>query len=243
LAASKWNLNEQLSEGARGGTAHYTRRLRNVLIGVQLSVALVLLAGAALLIQSYWRLTSVNPGFDPHQVLTLSVVLPKVKYPENAQRIQFFQTALQRIQGLPGVSSAGIVDYLPFAGPTAGTNFSIQGQPDPPPGHDRITNVFVVDNGFFNVLQIPLKRGRLFNNAEMQEEKHVVVITEELARQFFPDQDPIGRNITINMKDQNVPTQIIGIVGDVKNERLDTEALPAVFWPHPELPRTSMTFV
>ena len=243
ITATKWNLREQLNEGGRSGTGLHITKLRNALIAIQLSVALVLLAGAVLLLQSFWKLTSVNPGFDSREVLTFRILLPSIRYPEDANRVQFFRSVQERIGSLQGVKSAGMVNYLPFAGPAAGTSFLISGVPDPPPGQDRITKVFVVDNGFFQVLQIPLLQGRLFARAEMEEQKHVVLINQALARMYFPGQNPIGRKITINMKDVNVPTEIIGIVGNVKNERLDVPADPSVYWPHPELAYNFMTIV
>lgn len=243
ILATKMNMQEQLKEGSRGTTDFRAGRLRNVLVAAQLAIAVVLLSGAALLIQSFWRLTSVNPGFDSGSVLSFRLLLPSAKYPKDENRIRLFRTVLERIGALPGVQSAGMVNYLPFAGPSAGTSFHIEGRPDPPAGQDRITNVFVVDEGFFRVLRIPLLQGRLFSRVETEQVKHVVLINQALARQFFPGEDPVGKRITIDMKDPNVPTEIIGIVGDVKNERLDTSAGPSVYWPHPELAYSFMSFV
>ena len=160
VLASAWNLSEQLKEGSRGTTAFYAGKLRSFLVISQLAIALVLLAGATLLIQSFWKLTRVDPGFDATRVLTFRMVLPTARYPQDAQRTQFFRRTVERLEALPGVKSAGMVSYLPFGGPAAGTSFHIEGQPDPPAGQDRITDVFVADDGFFRSLNVPIKDGR-----------------------------------------------------------------------------------
>ena len=243
LIASKWNLSEQLKEGSRGTSGQEVGALRNALVVVQLTIALVLLAGATLLIQSFSKLTSIDPGFDAKSVLTFRLVLPSLKYPEHPQRFEFFRKVVERLGALPGTKSVGITSYLPFGGPSAGTGFTIEGQPDPPPGQDRVTNVFVVDDGFFRTLQVPLMQGRTFTRTEVNQRKDVVLINETLAKLYFPGQDPIGKRITIDMRDENVPSTIIGIVGDMKQQQLDESILAAVYWPYPELPYTFMTVV
>ena len=150
---------------------------------------------------------------------------------------------IDKLQAQPGVKSAGFINFLPFGGPAAGTAFHIQGIPDPPPDRDRITNVLVADEGFFRTLQIPLKQGRMFTRTETLEQKGVVIINETLAREYFPDQNPIGKKITIDMRNENTPSEIIGVVGDVKQQRLDVPADAAVYWPHPELAYSFMTVV
>jgi predicted permease len=243
VIASGWNTAEQLKEGARGSTDLRTGKLRSFLVVSQLAIALLLLSGSALLIQSFWRLSSVNPGFDTKHVLSFHLVLPTAKYPEDANRIQFFRNLIDKIKSQPEAKSAGIINFLPFGGPAAGTSLHIEGVPDPPAGQDRITNVLVADNGFFQVLQIPLKQGRLFTNTEMTQQKGVVLINEAFAEKFFPGQNPIGRKVTIDMKDVNTPTLIVGIVGNAKQEHLEVPAEPAAYWPHPELAYTFMSIV
>ena len=243
VLASAWNLSEQLKEGSRGTTAFYAGKLRSFLVISQLAIALVLLAGATLLIQSFWKLTRVDPGFDATRVLTFRMVLPTARYPQDAQRTQFFRRTVERLEALPGVKSAGMVSYLPFGGPAAGTSFHIEGQPDPPAGQDRITDVFVADDGFFRSLNVPIKDGRMFRRDETEERKNVVLINEALARLYFPGENPIGRKITIDMRDENVPSLIIGIVGNAKQQELNSPAKPSVYWPHPELAYTFMSIV
>ncbi|HEY4491026.1 MAG TPA: ABC transporter permease, partial [Acidobacteriota bacterium] len=243
LTAARWNLQEDLQSGSRGTSGVHSGKTRAALVVVQLAFALILLSGAGLLIQSFLRLTSIHPGFDAKQVLSFRILLPRVKYPEDSHRISFFQNALTRFRSLPGVQSAGMISYLPFTGPAAGTDFYIEGRPIPPPEQDQITSVFVTDDGFFKTLHIPLLRGRMFTQAEMTQPKRVVLINEALAHKYFSSEDPLGKKLTINMRDDNVPTEIIGVVGDVKQENLTAEAEPSVYWPHPELSYSFMSIV
>ena len=243
FAISRSNLNEQLKEGVRGTTSE-SGNLRNLLVVSQLAITVVLLTGAALLIQSYWRLSSIDPGFKSEKILTFRILLPELKYPEDSHRITWFQNLAERLRNVPGIRSVGMVNFLPFAGPSAGTGFHISGKPKPTPDQEPITNVFVVDDGYFRTLQIPLKRGRLFSQDEMAQRKHVVVVNEALVQKYFPNEDPLGKRITIFMRDDdNVPSQIIGIVGNVKHGSIDEQAFASVYWPHPELAYSFMNLV
>ncbi len=167
--------------------------------------------------------------------------LPRAKYSDDRARIAFFHELTSRLTNLPGVQNVGAVSYLPMAGLGAGTRFTIDGQPPPPPGHDLITAVVVCDNGFFQALKVPLLRGRLFTEREMVEKSDVVLVTESFARKYFPKGDAIGQRVTINMNDPDVPTEIIGIVGDTRAKDVVTEPEPTAFWPHPQLAYSAMT--
>ena len=144
---------------------------------------------------------------------------------------------------MPNVESVGGTTFIPFGGPASGTDFRIEGRPAPPPGQPNITLVYVTDANFFKTMQIPLIRGRIYTQSEVAEAKRVVLISETLAKTYFPNEDPIGKRLVIDMRDPNPPTQIIGIVGDVKHESLDAKIEPAVYWPHSELPISFMTLV
>ncbi len=242
LQATRWNLQEQLKESSRG--VHLgSSTTRNSFVVAEVALALILLIGAGLLIRSFVNLLNVNPGFNPKNVLTVRVLLPRLRYPEEHQIIQYFDQAIQRVQSLPNVQSAGATTFLPFAGPASGTNFFIEGRPDPPPGQDNVTEVHITDANFFKTMQIPLKRGRFYTHSEVLESRKVVLVNEALVRKYFPNEDPIGRRLTINMKDPNVPTEIIGIIADVKHDNLENEIGPAIYWPLSELPMGFMTLV
>jgi len=242
LEASRFDLNESLKEGGKniGGGAR-SHRLRSLFVVTQVALALVLLVGAGLLVKSLNRLQSVEPGFEPGKLLTMQVSLPRRKYDTDPKVIDFFKRAVEQLQAVPGVEVAGAINSLPFAGPHAGTDVAIEGQPKPPPGQELGTGVCVTDANYFRAMHIPLKRGRLFTEQEATEMRHVVVINETFARKNLPGQDPIGKRVTIDMKDENVPTEIIGVVGDNKHLGLDTEVEPMAYWPNPELTYSSMT--
>ena len=244
LEATRVDLNESLKEGGRGaGQGAGSHRLRSAFVVTQVALALVLLVGAGLLIRSLNRLNSVEPGFNPDRVLTMRVNLPDQKYDTEPKIINFFKQAVDQLKTLPGVESAGAINYVPFGGPHSGTSIHIEGEPERPPGQRLSTGVVVTDANYFTTMGIPLKRGRLFTAQEATEMRHVVVVNETLAREHFPGQDPIGKRVTINMKEENVPTEIIGIVGDNKHKGLDVEIEPMAFWPHPELVDSSMTLI
>jgi putative ABC transport system permease protein len=242
--ATRVNLHESLKEGGKnigGGTRGH--RLRSAFVITEIALALVLLVGAGLLVRSFNRLQSVDPGFNAKNVLTMRISLPSRKYDSDRKRIDFFRQAIEQIKALPGVEAAGATNFLPFAGPHAGTLVEIEGRPKLPPGQGLTTGSCVTDANYFEAMQIPLKRGRLFTEQEATEMRHVVVINETFADKNFPGEDPLGKRVTIYMKDDNVPTEIIGIVGNNKHMGLDEEVEPMAYWPHPELAYPFMTLV
>jgi putative ABC transport system permease protein len=244
LEAARFDLNDSLKEGGKNiGGGSRSHRLRNLFVVTQVALALVLLVGAGLFMKSLGRLRSVDPGFNAEKLLTMRISLPGRKYDTDQKALDFFSRALEQIRSLPGVQTAGAINTLPFAGPHSGTSIEIEGQPKLPPGHELSTGICVTDVDYFRAMQIPLKRGRLFSEQEAKEMRHVVVVNETFVRKNLPGQDPLGQRVTINMKDENVPTEIIGVVGDTKHLGLDTENEEMAYWPQPELVYTSMTLV
>jgi putative ABC transport system permease protein len=235
-------VQETLKDGARqasGGVRH--RRMRHAFIVSEIALASVLLVGAGLMLRSFGSLRRVDPGYAIDNVLTLRLQLPGAKYRDDEQRIRFFHEATARIAELPGVRATGAISYLPLTGLGAGTSFTIEGQPPPAPGQDHVTNVSVCDNGFFRTMNVPLVRGRLFSDREMRERSNVVIVSESLARMYFGNENPIGKRLGIYMTDPIVPTEIIGIVGDVKFQDLTAAPRPTTYWPHPQLAYSAMT--
>jgi putative ABC transport system permease protein len=242
LGTTRVELQESLKEGGRGTTEGRSRhRARNLFVVAEMALALVLVAGAGLLIRSLTMLERVNPGFRADHLLTTQLLLPRSKAGNDATRIAFFQQLQQRIAALPGVRGVSGDVFLPFTGIAAGTDFTIVGRPAPPRGQEWVTSVHVVLGNYFRTMEIPLLRGRTFSQAEETEMRHVVVINDTLARRYFPNEDPLGRQIVVFMKEQNVPTTIIGVVGDVHQQGLDQAPRPTVYWPHPELAYPVMT--
>ena len=246
LHVSRLNLNDALKDGGKSESAQAggSRRLRSALVVSEIALAVVLLASAGLLIRSFIRLQQVDRGFETDNLLTMVVPVPVSRYREDAQFVNFFSEALERIRHLPNVRSAGMVNYLPlYGGLGSATGFKIEGRPEPPPGQGPSTDVRVADAGYFQTMGIPLLRGRNFSDSEQREPKHVILINQALARKHFPDEDPIGRRLDVAMFDTPQPAEIIGVVGNVRYDSLIDESPPAVYFPHPDLTYSFMTLV
>ena len=239
---SRADVQESLKDGARQvGSGVRNRKLRHAFVVSEIALAVVLLVGAGLMLRSFAIMRGVDPGFASNNVLTVRVALPGARYREPAQRTRFFDAAVSRIRTLPGVESAGEVSVLPLAGLGSATGFTIAGQPPPAPGQQKVVDVRIADNGYFQTMHVPLLRGRLFTDREMREQSNVVIINQTMARQHFPDSDPIGQQVSVNMTDPIVPTTIIGIVGDARYVDLVTVPRAMVYWPHPQLAFSAMT--
>ena len=246
LHISRLNLNDSLKEGGKSesGQASGSRRLRNALVVSEIALAVVLLASAGLLIRSFVHLQRVDAGFNTDNVLTMVVRLPEARYREDPQLVAFFSQALEKIRHLPTVNSAGMVNHLPlYGGLGSSTAFKILGRPEPPPGQGPGTDVRVVDAGYFPTMGIPLLRGRNFSDLELKEARHVILINEALAREHFPNEDPIGKRLDVAMFETPQPAEIIGIVGNVRYDSLVDESPAAVYFPHPDLAYSFMTLV
>jgi putative ABC transport system permease protein len=244
LEATRFDLQGSLKEGGKnvGGTAGGSH-LRNAFVVTQVALALVLLVGAGLLVKSFNRLQSVDPGFNSQNLLTMRVSLPSAKYDTEQKRIDFFQQAITQMRSLPGVVSVGAINTAPFTGLYSGTTVEIAGAPKLPPEQELKTGVCVTDADYFQTMQIPLKRGRLYTQQETTEMRNVVVVNETFVNKNLGGADPIGKRVVIYMKQENVPTEIIGVVADHKHLGLDLPIEPMAYWPHAELPFGGMTLM
>ncbi|MEK6323115.1 MAG: FtsX-like permease family protein [Acidobacteriota bacterium] len=196
------------------------------------------------MIRSLWRLQSVDPGFNSSNLLTARLLLPGSRYGQGSQRTAFFKQMVERLQALPGVRTATAIDAMPLGGPGSATGFTISGKPPPAPGEGPSCDVRVIAPNYFEAMGVPLLHGRTFTEREATEVSRVVVITKSLADRYFPGEDPIGKKIAIEMSDNPVPSEIVGIVADAKYQGLDREPSRAMaYWPHPELARSSMTLI
>jgi putative ABC transport system permease protein len=242
--ASRIRPNEQLKEGGRGGMESFHRgRTRSALAVVELALAVVLLAGSGLLMRSFVRLIAIDPGFQPNGLLTARIELPESKYASDAQKSQFFAHLLEDIRQLHGVRSASADAFLPFTGIIAGTGAEIEGREPLPPAQQPTIDVAVVEPYFFETMGIPLLEGRIFADREALEVSHKVVISRTMAQKLWPSEDPVGKRVTIHMKRKDEPSEVIGVVGDVKHAGLDADAHPTAYWPHPELAFSFMTLI
>jgi putative ABC transport system permease protein len=224
------DLNETLKQGSgRGGSDSGGTRVRSLLVVSEVALSLVLLVGAGLMIRSLWMLRAVNPGFDPSNVVTMTVVVPRTKFSFPLQQVQFFEAALTRIRALPGVDSAGVIDDLPLNGDGSHQPIVIEGRPVTQMSEQPEVDVRLISPGYTHALHVPLRRGREFNAADTADRQPVVLISETLAQRFWPNEDPIGRHLTMTFSSAK-PSEIIGIVGDVKQDGLDVSAPAATLY-------------
>jgi putative ABC transport system permease protein len=242
------SISETLKEGGRGSSAGKRRRfVRSAFVVAQMCLALVLLVGSGLLIRSFVRLVGVDPGFDANHLLTFKVSLPSSKYKTDTAQLTFFRQLVARVSHLPGVRSVSMNSFPPFSGLGSATGVHILSQPERSLMDLPEAAVRVVGPDYFPTMQIPLRAGRTFNEQELTEERHVVIINEAFADQYLKGLNPIGQKAVIFMKSleesKNTPSEIIGVAGDVRQMGLDTPAEPTVYWPHPELVMSEMTIL
>ena len=242
LAATRFDLHDSLKDGGKNVGAVGSHRVRSVFVVTQVALALVLLVGAGLLVKSLNRLQSVDPGFNENNLLTMRVSLPMSRYDEDSKLINFFKQATERMRAIPGVEAVGAINTAPFTGLYAGTTVEVDGQ-KLPPDQELSTGVCVTDVNYFQTMQIPLKLGRFYTEQEATEMRHVVLVNETFVKKNLGGQNPLGRRLTIYMKDENVPSEIIGVVADNKHVGLDLEVEPMAYWPHPELVYPGMTLM
>jgi putative ABC transport system permease protein len=242
LTSAAINLNDALKEGGRSGSAGRAGKLRSVFVVIEVALALVLLVGAGLLLRSFARVLSTDPGFSADHVMTMQLTLPSATYHESAKRIQFWHNLLLRIHDLPGVTSAGTVSFLPMNGLGSATSFEVVGQPKPALGQGPGATIKIVNGDYFAALRIPLRRGRLFTERDQQTENHYAIVSETLARQIFPNQDPIGQHLLVSWNGEG-PDEIIGVVADTKMVSIEDQMYPAIYYPYSRTPYTFETIV
>lgn len=256
LSASRPDLGNALKEGVRGTSVRHGR-LRASLVVVEVAMAVVLLAGAGLLVRSFQHLVAVDPGFEPEQVLTLQVSLPGATYSEPSARVGFFQELTGRLSRLPGIVASGGVSFLPLDGMGAATGFRALDRPEPPKGQQPVTDVRMISGDYFSAMGIPLVRGRLFTGSEVSAASAgvpsagaaspvttgVVVVNEAMAREMWPGEDPIGKRLLVSWSDPDVTDEVIGVVGDARLVSLDGQVRPTVYYPHNRTAYSALTVV
>src|SRR5215213_7192598 len=217
LQSAKTNLTETLKEGERNSSPGHNRAGKLLVIS-EVALTLVLLVGAGLLVKSFWRLSQVNPGFDPQNVLAMQIAINA--RPDEGPRVENFLTELkQRVKQLPGAQSVAVSNGLPFEG----ANFPpivLEGKPAPPPGQDPSGLLYIVSADYFKTMGIDLVRGRLFSTEDRKDTPPVALIDEVFARQYFPNEDPIGKRFKLNTPDAE-NREIIGIVRHVEHSSLE----------------------
>jgi putative ABC transport system permease protein len=243
FVAARADLATGLREDSRASVGG-TGRLRTALVAGEIALSVILLAGAALLLRSLMGLQGVDPGLNPAHLLTFRVEIPEVHDPGSVSRTQFFTQALEQVEKLPGVQSASAVSYLPFSGGAAGTDLTISGQPPARPGEGPGATIRTVMPGYFRTIGIPLERGRVFTVADnAADSPYRFVVNRRFVEKYMPGEEPLGRQISIDMDEKNPFGEIIGVVGNVKEGALDRDPMPTVYYIHAHLNYLGMVFV
>ncbi len=234
LQVSVTDLHETLKEGSRGSSAGH-RRLRNLLVVSEVAAALVLLAGAGLMLRTIWSLGGVDPGFNPDHVLTFSLGLSPANTSSSDRILQTFEQTVDRIQSVPGVKSAAVSSLIPLSGNDTEIPFYVNGRPRPTfQGDMSWALLYATGPGYLKAMGIPLLRGRYLESQDMHRGSHVAVIDDVMARTVFPREDPLGKSLVIaDMSgalgpEASVPMEIVGIVGHVSHWGLDSDATARV---------------
>ena len=237
------NLALALNEGGRGGTAGRAgRRLRNALVIAEVALAVVVLIAAGLLMRSFIRLRAVDPGFRPAGVLTARVPLAGGRNGTPERRIAFIRQVTGRVATLPGVRAVGAVNVLPLTGFGSGSTFAVEGRPVPGVGHRPVALSRSITPGYFSAMGIPLLAGRAPADSDTAQSAPVVVVNQTLAHRFWPGGGAIGGRIVMDQVAGRA-LEIVGVVGDLKHDRMDGEEWPTVYYPYPQMPSMAMTLV
>ncbi len=240
--AARTDVNEALKQGSRGSTEGGARgRLRGALVVVEVTLALMLLGGAGLLGRSFMKLTNVDPGFNPAHATIMRLSLPEKKYEKPEQQVAFADALIERLRGLPGVQAVGLTHTVPLLGDWV-LGFNIEGRPPVDPSNLPNTNYYAITPDYFRAMGIPLVRGRIFTAQDNAQAPRVAIINETLARQFFPNEDPIGKRINIT-NGPDTWREIVGIVGDIKQYGVDRETTSQSYEPFVQKPTTALNFV
>ena len=244
--ATKLDLVETLKEGGGKSAAGGRQRLRSALVVAEVALSLVLLISAGLLIKSFLKLSTTDPGFNSESVLTMQLILPRARYEQPEARAVFYRDLEQRIRSLSGVASAGLVNYLPLGGSNSSDDFLIEGLPTPPRGQEYVGRYRVCTPDYFQTLGIRILRGRGFTGADSETAAPVVIVNETLVRKFWPNADPsvvLGKRFrTSGPPERNPWREIVGVINDVRHE-MNGPIQPEYYLPHAQDPWNAMALV
>jgi putative ABC transport system permease protein len=231
--ASRTDLNETLKESSRGaGPSSSSHRLRSLLVVTEVALALVLLAGAGLMVNGFRHLANINPGYDRRNILTFEVALPESKYREPSRTRDFSDQLVERLGALPGVEAAAAVSTLPGKSSWTSTQYAVEGQPPPAPGELRVVNQEAVTPDVFRVLRIPVVKGRALTAQDGPDSPRVVVLNASLARRLWPGENPLGKRMHFGSGESAGSwSTVVGVVGDITPGPWDHEVQPVVYFP------------
>jgi putative ABC transport system permease protein len=241
LQLSRLDLETSLREEGRGSSTGQARaQMKSLLVVGQVALSLLLLIGAGLLLRSFGRLLGVDPGFDGHNVLTMNVSLPTVKYAKPAQQIAFFDELLRRVSVLPGVRGAAISATLPLTWKRI-TPVLPEGQPNVPLAERPFVDIEAISPQWFQTMRVPLRAGREFSAADNADAPKVVIVNETFARRFWGDQNPLDKRIVVGRGPAQ--SQVIGVAADVKNKGLAQDTQAQLYLPFQQLPWADMNLL
>jgi predicted permease len=244
LQFTRASLSETLKQGSgRTGGSPMKQQTRKALVISEVALSLVLLIGAGLMIRSFWKLQNVNPGFDTTNALTMSVALTPIRYPEPHQQLAFLDRAIEQIKAVPGVVSVGATTTVPLAGGGSTQPFSVEGRPTGAVAEQPMAQTRYITPDYFRAIGIPLRQGRFFSDHDRDNSVPVVIISEAMARRFWPGENPIGKRLTPSFHIEQGAREIVGIVGDVKASGLDIDSAAMMYLPYKQAPRPYMSFV
>jgi putative ABC transport system permease protein len=239
LLSSRTNVSESLKESGRGSVSRARGRLRGSLVVAEISLALVLLVGAGLFVKNFQGLLAVNESYSPRTLLTMNVTLPEAQYAQPAARLNFHEQVLQRLGAIPGIQSAAIARHVPYdQGGEIGTDvFSIQGRPRSQRGEMRDAIIQTISPNYFQLLNIALRQGRLLSDTDGAEAPAVAVISESLARRYFPGESPLGKHIKVGSMDfERRWMTIVGVVDDLHYSWVEKQDVPTIYGPFRQAP-------
>jgi putative ABC transport system permease protein len=245
LQAARVELGHSLRDVGRSSTG-VRHRARNVLVVSETALAVVLLVAAGLLLKSFVRLQQVDPGFRSDHVLTLGLALPESTYPQGGEVTEaFYDRLLERVRALPGVRAVAATHHLPLNGRNTTTSIRDMSRPEPAPGQLQLAQVRVVTPGFFEVMRVPLERGRLLTAQDAVTGTRGVLISEEAARRYWPGEEPLGRTVELGMSFGNgmMGGEVVGIVGDVRHQGVAKEPFPEVYVPYGQARASDMSLI
>jgi putative ABC transport system permease protein len=221
LRLTRGNVSQSLKAGLGHTDADSSgHRTRSILVVSEVALSLMLLVGAGLMIRSFQKLHRVNPGFDSRNVLTMTAMVSRAKFPTPAQQVSFFEQVLERVRTLPGVESAGVVDDIPLDNGGSHQPVAIEGRPILPMSEQPEVDVRLTSAGYMSALHIPVVRGRDFNDTDIAGRPAVILISESMARRFWPGEEALGKRLTLTFTPGAV-REVVGVVGDVKLDGLD----------------------
>lgn len=242
IVAARVSFIDTLKDGARAGTGRMRRWMRGALVVSEMALALVLLAGAGLLLKSFIQLAQVHPGFETDHRLTALTLLPRPKYADNARVVDFFDRAAAGLRTIPGVEAAALVSIVPMSGGDEIYSIDFEGRPSFPPGQGVSAVYYLTSPEYFHAMGIPVLKGRTFTDDDRDGAPRVAVINDAFVRLHYPNEDPIGKRIRIG-RNASIVREIVGVVGSVKQYDLTDRDAAQVYEPFRQMPSSGMTFI